>query len=227
MFRTLLVAALLVAAGCRSPGPRGYYRPLGAAPQETLSSYVEQRTEALIEARCQGAYEDTVEGVRTGTVHIQLDVARRRSGDMILPRDALRVQIPPASGAGEPLQLQLSEAWSGRNHVEGDLLVPAWTRRPFDLFFDSPDLFAHGPPASLRLVWQLREGADVHDGSCDFTLIPDDDRFSPAKLPPADARFGLRNGYYLPGVRLGERELRAQGEERMHYIYHAPEGWWW
>ena len=101
--------------------------------------------------------------------------------------------------------------------------MPGWSRRPFDLFFDDAELLAHGPPPSLRLSWELRDGDEVLPGSCDFVLIPDDDSFSPTRLPPADEVFGLRNGYYLPGVTLGLRRLHTEGEERLHYLFHEPE----
>jgi len=221
MLRALLAAALLL-AGCAGPGPRGYYRPAGVPPQESLAAWFGKGDDALVEARCQGCYEDEVEGARTGTVHVQLDVARIRSGDLVIPRDSLVVELPSAGG-GEPRRLAVTEAYTGRHHVKDDLLVPEWTRRPFDLFFDDPQLLANGPPARLRLSWEQHVGSDVQLGACEFTLIADDDPYAPSRLPPADEVFGLRNGYYLPGVRLGARRLHALGEERLHYLYHEPE----
>jgi hypothetical protein len=222
MARALLLTALLLLVGCAGPEPRGYYRPAGAPPQETVSSWVGQEHEVLIEATCQGVYGNDVESGRVGSVHLQLDLARPRSGDLLLRRDALSVELP-AGGEGPPRRLALSEAWAGAHRVSGDLEVPGWTRRAFDLFFDDPALLEHDPPTSLRLGWELEQGEEVVAGSCEFVLIDDADPFAPSRLAPADKVFGLRNGYYLPGVRLGFRSLHAQGEERLHYLFHEPE----
>ena len=221
MLRAALLL-LLLAAGCSAPPPRGYYRPAGAPPQEALTPWVGQAQDALLEARCQGCYENEVQGVRVGTVHVQLDLARTRSGDLQLPREQLVVELP-AVGEAPPRRLAVSEVYTATHRVRGDLSVPGWTRRPFDLFFDDPALLADGPPASLRLIWELRDGDAVLPGRCDFVLIPDDDPFAPSRLHPADEVFGLRNGYYLPGVRLGLRGLHTGGEERLHYLFHEPE----
>jgi len=224
--RPIAAALLLALAGCAAPLPRGFYRPEGQAPQDSIGVYVEQGAEALIEARCQGAYIDRVDRQRTGTVHIQLDVARTRSGDISIGRSSITVDVKPATG-GPHVRLPLSEAWSGRERVPGDLFVPGWTRRPFDLFFDDPTLLASGPPSVILLVWELQGDGRVVPGQCEFMLIPDDDPYSPSKLPAAETDFGLRNGYYLPGVQLGERRLRKADEERLHHLFHEEEGWMW
>ena len=222
MLRALLMLALLLAAGCSAPAPRGYYRPAGAPPQEALTPWVGQAQDALLEARCQGAYQNEVGEAVLGTVHVQLDVARTRSGDLVLPRDQLMVELP-AVGEAPPRRLALSDVYNGTHRVRGDLTVPGWTRRPFDLFFDDPALLEHGPQPTLRLIWELRDADDALPASCDFELIPDDDPFAPSRLAPADEVFGLRNGYYLPGVTLGLRRLHTGGEERLHYLFHEPE----
>src|SRR5262249_37423473 len=144
--RPIAAALLLALAGCAAPLPRGFYRPEGQAPQDSIGVYVEQGEEALIEARCQGAYVDRVDRQRTGTVPIQLAGARTGSGDIALARDSIAVDVKPAAG-GPPVRLPLTEAWSGRDKVTADLFVPGWTRRPFDLFFDDRDLLADGPPS--------------------------------------------------------------------------------
>ena len=225
--RPPLAALLLLAlAGCGAPLARGYYRPAGQDAQEAIGAYVEQDSQALVEATCQGAYVNRVSRERTGTVHMQLEVARTRSGDLTLPRGSLEVDVK-LPGGGPHLRLPVTQVWSGREFVTGDLLVPAWTRRPFDLFFDDPDMLGDGAPPELLLLWELRSGGEVLPGQCEFVLIPADDAFAPSKLPPADPVFGLRNGYYLPGVQLGERRLREAQEERLHYVFHAEEGWVW
>ncbi len=226
LFRPAIAALLLALAACNAPLPRGFYRPAGQPPQDSIGAFVEQGEQALVELRCQGAYTNRTHRQRTDTVHLQFDVARTRSGDLVLPRDALYVDVAPAAG-GPHVRLQLTEAWSGRDPVAGDLYVPAWTRRPFDLFFDEPGLLRDGPPTALLVTWELRaDGRDL-PGQCEFVLIPEGDAFSPAKLAEADPGFGLRNGYYLPGVRLGERRLRDADQERLHHLFHEAEGWMW
>ncbi len=219
-------ALLLALVGCTAAPPRGYYRPAGRPPAEAIGAYVEQGVEALVELRCQGAYANEVDGRDTASVHVQLEVARTRSGDLTLPRATLTVDVLPAGG-GPHRRRELSEAWAGRDPVPGDLLVPAWTRRPFDLFFDDDALLDGGPPDALLLNWELRDAQNGSPGQCEFVLVPEDEPGGPAALPPADPSFGLRNGYYLPGVQLGERRLRTSGEERLHHLFHEPEGWLW
>jgi|GEM_PF-2127656 len=225
--RASIAAALLAClAGCAAEPPRGYYRPAGMEPGEAIGAYVEQGLDALVEVRCQGVYSNLVDGRRTASVHVQLDVARTRSGDLTLPRATLTVDAEAADG-GPHRSLDLSEAWSEHTSVPGDLLVPAWTRRPFDLFFDDDTLLDAGPPHALLLNWELHVGDRSLPGQCEFVLVPDDEPGSPATLEPADEAFGVRNGYYLPGVQLGERRLRSSGESRMHHLFHEPEGWLW
>lgn len=221
-----LIAALLLLAGCAAAPPRGYYRPAGAAPVEGPGAHVEQDAGSQVLARCQGVYANQVHGRRTATVHVQLEVARTAGGDLLVPRGSLVVDVRPAAG-GPPAALAVSEAFAGGKHVPGDLLVPGWTRRPFDLFFDAPGLLDAGPPGSLLLRWELRADGAATPGQCEFERVPPDDPFSPERLPPADAAFGYRSGWYLPGVRLGERRLRTSGEQRLHHLFHEERGWPW
>lgn len=226
MSRLALVCVLLTCCACAAPPPRGWYRPAGAPPGPGPGAHVEQGPLLQLTARCQGVYENVVDGRRSASVHVQLEVARTGASELSLPRAALSVDVRPA--AGGPRQRQaLSAAWCGSERAEGDLAVPGWTRRPFDLFFDDPALLEGGPPASLLLCWEARVDGVPVPGQCEFALLPDDAPDSPAALPPADAAFGYRDGWYLPGVRLGERRLRTRGEQRLHHVFHEPAGWPW
>jgi hypothetical protein len=226
MRRSALTAALLLLAACTAAPPRGWYRPAGAPPVEGPGAHVEQDAGTQVLARCQGVYQNQVDGRRTATVHVQLEVARTAGSDLVLPRAELAVDVRPAGG-GPPQALALSEAFAGPQREPGDLRVPGWTRRPFDLFFDAPGLLDGGPPDSLLLRWELRADGAATPGQCEFARVPPDDPFSPERLPPADASFGYRSGWYLPGVRLGERRLRASGEQRLHHLFHEERGWPW
>lgn len=220
------VAALLLLAACTAAPPRGYYRPAGAPPAEGPGAHVEQDAGNQVLVRCQGVYQNEVDGRRTATVHVQFELARTASSDVALPRGELVVDVRPAGG-GSAEALVLGEAFAGQKHVTGDLLVTGWTRRPFDLFFDAPWLLDGGPPDSLLLRWVLRADGAAVPGQCEFVRVPPDDPFSPEQLPPADAAFGFRSGWYLPGVRLGERRLRTSGEQRLHHLFHEERSWPW
>ena len=209
LLRLLAAAAL---AGCAVP-ERGYYAPEGLPRGDTLVPYTEDSADALLDARCQGAYVDSVSGRDVLTVHMQLDIARPRSGDLVFPRDGVVVDIERAGG-GTAVELALSEVWSGREPVPGDLVVPPFVRRPFDLFFDAPELADDGPPRSVLLRWSASASARMLTGETRFERIPPDDPRSPSDEPTADKSFGMRNGYYLPGrMALGPRELQPSTEE--------------
>jgi hypothetical protein len=219
--------ALAALAGCSIP-PRGYYVPEGVPYEDSLVPYNERSADAILDARCQGVYVNSVDGRDVLTVHVQLDVERIRSGDLVVPRDAVSVALEPPEG-GPAIEVPLAEAWSRREPLPGDLVVPSWSLRPFDLFFDSEELAdAEIIPETVLLQWSARAGAHMLVGEARYGRIPDDDPRSPSGKAAADKAFGMYNGYYLPGkVALGERELQPSREERLHYIFHEPRSFWW
>ena len=227
--RSLALAALaapLALAGCSIP-PRGYYVPEGVAFGDALVPYNERSTDAILDARCQGVYVNSVDGHEVLTVHVQLDVERPRAGDLVVPRDAVVVALQPAEG-GPALEVPLAQAWTRREPVAGDLVVPSWSLRPFDLFFDSAELADAEIPVAVLLQWTARAGAQPFVGEARFVRIPDDDPRSPSTRRPADMSFGMVDGFYLPGrIALGARGLQPSREERLHYIFHQPGSFWW
>lgn len=225
--RHAALLAALAAGGCTLAPDRGYYAPEGQPLGTTLVPYHEESDDAKIDLRCQGAYVDRVDGERVLTVHLQLDVARPRSGELRFPRDGLAVDV--GLGPGEPhLRLPLVDVWSRREPVPGALVVDPWRRRSFDLFFDAADDLDGHVPGDVLVRWTAQaEGAPV-EGQVRFVRIDPQDPLAPSDEPLADVSFGMRDGYYMPGrLFLGERRLQASTEERTHYVFHAPEGWLW
>ena len=226
-----LTSASLALAGCTLAPPRGYYVPAGVALGPSLVAYREHSDDAVIDVRCQGAYVNEVDGEEVLTVHLQLDVARPRSGELAFPQADFEVDL--SSAPGDPREsLRLTEAWSKRERVTGPLVVSPWTRRPFDLFFDASSDDDGTIPDRLLVRWRAQAGSQVLDGQALFRRIREDEADAPSEEPIGDVAFGMRNGYYLPGdLALGARELRPSTEERMHYIFHEPrrwwQGWWW
>ncbi len=219
-----LLFGMLLAA-CGAPPERGYFRPAGREYADLLVSYKEESSDAIIVAACQGAYVDRVRGAQVMTVHIQFDVTRPRGGDLILRRDAVQVDVQPTLDAAS-VELSLAEAFSGTQPITGDLVIPAWSLRPFDLFFDAEELLASGPPVEVLLRWKGTAAGVPVEGQCSFVQIPLGDPRRPSDTPMADMSFGMRGGYYLPGrLRMGDRRLQPSGEERLHYVFHAPETW--
>lgn len=218
--------ASLSLGACSLAPPRGYYVPAGVPLGKSLLAYREQSDDAVIDVRCQGAYFNEVDGEEVLTVHLQLDVARPRSGELSFPQQAFEVDL--SSAPGDPRQaLHLSEAWSKRERIAGPLVVSPWTRRPFDLFFDASPDDEGTIPDRLLVRWSAQAGDQTLDGQALFRRIRDDEPNAPSPEPIADVAFGMRDGYYLPGkIRLGDRQLRPSTEERMHYIFHEPGGWW-
>jgi hypothetical protein len=218
--------ASLSLGACSLAPPRGYYVPAGVALGPSLLAYREQSDDAVIDVRCQGAYFNEVAGEEVLTVHLQLDVARPRSGELSFPPQAFEIDL--SSAPGDPRgALHLSEAWSKRERLGGPLVVSPWTRRPFDLFFDASPDDEGTIPDKLLVRWSAQAGGQTLDGQALFRRIRDDEPFAPSPEPIGDVAFGMRNGYYLPGeITLGERQLRPSTEERMHYIFHEPGGWW-
>ncbi len=227
---TLRLAVVLLApmaAGCALAPDRGYYAPEGRPLQTTLLAYREESDEAKIDLRCQGAYVNRVDGERVLTVHLQLDVARPRSGELRFAREDLAVDV--GLGPGQPhLRLPLAEVWSRREPVPGSLTVMPWSRRTFDLFFDAEDDLDGHVPEDVLVRWTARAGSEPVQGQARFVRIPPQDPLAPSDEALADLSFGMRDGYYMPGrLFLGERRLQPSTEERMHYVFHAPAGWLW
>jgi len=226
--RTLALALVLATPACFAPPERGYYAPAGANFGDSFATQRQASADLVIDLGCQGAYVDRAHGEEVMTVHLQLEATRPRSGDLLLSREGMTVDVALANG-GPRLRLPLTDAYTRRALLPGDLVVPAWSLRPFDLFFDTPLLADEEPPDSVLLSWTGAAGGEPITGQCLFERIPAGDRRLPGDEPMQDAAFGMRAGYYLPGsVRFGTRQLRDTGEERMHYMFHAPGGWsWW
>jgi len=222
----LFVVATCLPA-CFAPPDRAYYAPSGSDFGGTIGTYRVERPDAHVLARCQGAYVNGVAGQDVLTVHVQLEVTRPRSGELRLTREDLTLDV--ADFSGDPhVALLLSEAWSGRQPVSGDLVVPSWARRPFDLFFDTTLDAGGALPEEVLLRWIGRVGSERVVGQVLFRRILPADARAPSDDPIGDTSFGLRNGYYLPGrMHMGERGLRESAEERMHYVFHDPGGWGW
>jgi hypothetical protein len=226
-WRLVAAALALGLPACFAPPERGYYAPAGANFGDAYATQRQASPDLVLDVGCQGAYVDRVNGQQVLTVHVQLEATRPRSGDLVLARDSIVVDVELAHG-GPRLRLPLSDAWTRRALLSDDLVVPAWTLRPFDLFFDSPLLVDQQPPESVLLHWSGRAGETPIAGECLFERIAAGDRRLPGDEPMQDPAFGMRNGYYLPGaVRFGTRGLRDTGEERLHYMFHAPGGWMW
>jgi len=230
VLRRAALSGLLTAVACGSTVERGYYAPLDADFGKSLARAIQSVDGVRYEVACQGVYLNTVAGVERRTAHLQLQILRTEPGDVVLPIEDLRVDFLYEGAAGqlegEPVGLRATEVWSGRKRVVQSLLVPAWTRRYFDLFFDHPD--AELPvPDVVRFRWRSRTGNAWSVGDCMFQRIAEDDPRLPEELPSADRAFGLRDGYYMPGFgRLGPRELIDTVEERPYYVFHDPGDSW-
>lgn len=222
----LVVLPWLLATGCATAPERAWYAPLGADFGREIATHREESDDAILELRCQGAYENEVDGVPTLTVHVTLEVARPRSGPLQFPREGWSAHLSGMADGGS-ITLPLGEAWSGREPLSGPLVVPSWSRRPFDLFFDAPRLDARALPSRVRVAWSAHApGGGPLVGQVAFARIAPDDPRCPGEALVDDTAFGLRDGYYLPGrVRLGARALRPSFEERLHYVFHAPRRW--
>jgi hypothetical protein len=230
LLRAALACATTVLAvlpACGLPPERAYYAPAGAELGTMLARHRDQSADAVLDVACQGAYVNRVDGAPTLTVHVQLEVSRPRSGDLRLRREDIVADV--RTRAGQPrLALPLAEAWSGRERVDGDLVVPAWSLRPFDLFFDAQELVEAPRPESVVVRWGGEAAGLPVAGQCLFARIPSGDPRLPGEEPMEDTGFGLRAGYYLPGrVSFGARALRPSGEARLHYIFHQPGRWRW
>jgi hypothetical protein len=222
----LLVVATCLPA-CFAPPDRAYFAPDGSEFGDSIASHRVERPDAHVLARCQGAYVNEVDGRDVLTVHVQLVVMRPRSGELRLTREDLAADVTDDADVPH-VALSLTEAWSGRQPVSGDLVVPSWARRPFDLFFDTAPDAEGALPEEILLRWIGRAGGERVVGQVLFRRIPPTDSRAPSEEPIGDTSFGLRNGYYLPGrMHMRERGLRESAEERMHYVFHDPGGWGW
>ena len=232
--RSLWVAlfAALLCGACRLPEDRGYYRPEGLQPEPTIGTYREQSGAADILARCQGFYQNGVDDEATWTVHIQMQIASQRSRSISIARDAINVDLGLRQADGTRrliASLLPSKIYLGKTPDRGDIVVDGFSRRAWDLFFDLPKGTGEEIPdvVLLRWWWAAGNGERV-PGQCAFVRIGPEDLYLPSPEPVADAEFGLRDGYYLPGdVVLGERHRPETTEQRLHYIFHDFARWRW
>ncbi|MGQ0551784.1 MAG: hypothetical protein ACT4PU_01025 [Planctomycetota bacterium] len=222
-----VVLACSLLPACISAPERGYYAPAGAAPAEAIVGYREETEEALLDVRCQGVYLNEADGREVLTVHVQLEIARPRTGNLVFPWEGFAVDV---SGESGNLRVPLSACWSGRERLTSALVVPSWSRRPFDLFFDfaAPGEAERAIPERVLLRWQGRVAGRLVEGQCQFRRLPAEVSAGLDDQPAEDLAFGrVHNGYYLPGrLRLGPRELLPTQEERLHYVFHQPLSWW-
>ena len=215
------VCVLVVfATGCHSSAERGYYAPVGREFGDSLQAWTQVGEGISTEVACQGVYLNTVDSRDVLTAHIQLEMTRTRAGEMLIPISAMKVDF--VFDDRDPVSLNPSEVWSGRNRVIGTMLMNPWSRKSFDLFFDSLDP-ALPIPRIVRFRWFVDAGEGSVYGDCQFQRISAGDPRIPEPLLVSDAEFGMRNGYYLPGYGdLGTRRLRDSVEARPHYLFHAP-----
>jgi len=224
MLRGLSAIALLAVA-CASQPPRAYYGPVGADFGGTIGEWSHEDEQATFEVRCQGYYLNEVDGRLVCTVHLQLSAARTTGEPLILPLPFLSVDVLRDDGLPHQA-LDVTEVWERDRRLNGALVVPGWSRRAIDMFFDAPET-GDAPPELLR----LRFGKLDADGSlrileCQFFRLADDDPRRPQGRRFADPGHGYLNGYYLPGWGdLGERKLRRLRSEdklRPFHLFHEP-----
>lgn len=226
-----LCLALLVATGCGTTVERGYYAPLGAKLTNSVATLQDKRADLIVDVTCQGVYINTVDGRRTRTAHMQLDITRTSATQLLFPVDGLRLdtisdvmddELGDDVELVESVTLTPTEVWSRRTRLHQSILVNPWSNRSLDLFFDFED-DVEPLPAILRLRWRAESDAVWQYGDYQFLRIPPDSPAIPSKLPDSDKLFGVRNGYYFPGYGvLGARGLRDSVEARPHYLFHAP-----
>lgn len=232
MLRGLPVLVLsafgMLMVACAAPTPRVYYGPVGTEFGDTIGEWSFENERESFLVRCQGSYLNQVAGRRVRTLHLQL-VATRTTGEALtLPLSSLVVDVLGAAGA-VPEPLSASEVWMGSERLVGALIVPGWSRRAVDIFFDDP-LLGGGPAELLRLRFSQREpDGRLQLYECQFFPLADDDPRRPGDQELHDPGFGYRDGYYYPGWgELGERRLRTADEVRLFHLFHDPdEGLLW
>lgn len=218
---TLLTA---LATACTISPERGYYAPVGVTLGDTIASWNHRDDHVTFDVRLQGIYVNEVAGRDVRTAHVQMEVTRTRSGHLLIPLEGMTMDLVRGT---EPRsqELEVAEAWSGTEPVVDTILVPPWSRRSFDVFFDDVDLDSPLPEAA-RLRWRYRVDGRWSFGDCQFHRIDAEDPRLPGAVPIANTDFGIRDGYYLPGwPDLGPRRLRPSDETRRHYLFHKPGGW--
>ncbi|GJM21216.1 MAG: hypothetical protein DHS20C15_11310 [Planctomycetota bacterium] len=211
---------------CAGGEARRYYAPVELNFAGANKAWEAEFEGTTFRLRCQGAYLNEVAGRTQRTVHMQLEVTRSRDGDLRLRQSDLKLDVGDHA-AQRVRELRPAEVWHGRNQLAGSLEVRAWSRRAFDLFFDEDPEQAF-EPAFLRLRWRWTTLGEEDYADCSFRRLADDNPALPAKLSSAQLKFGVADGFYLPGYgELGRRALRPSEEERQHYLFHAPGGWFW
>jgi hypothetical protein len=93
-----LLAGLLFATGCGATVERGYYAPLGADFSDAAASLQDKRADLIIDVTCQGVYLNTVDGRRTRTAHVQLDITRTSARQLLFPIDGFRLNAVSMNG---------------------------------------------------------------------------------------------------------------------------------
>jgi hypothetical protein len=225
--RPIAAALLLALAGCAAPLPRGFYRPEGQAPQDSIGVYVEQGAEALIEARCQGAYID-----RRGPASAPARCTSSSTWRAAQRRHLARAQLDHGGRQarhGRPARAAAARARPGRAATAWPATCSCRAGRagPSTSSSTTPGCWPDGPPPVILLVWELQRRRPRRPRPVRVHAHPRRRPVLARKLPAAETDFGLRNGYYLPGVQLGERRLRKADEERLHHLFHEEEGWMW
>ena len=211
---------LLGCAGCSTPTSRDYYAPLGVPAAREIASELDVDRAWRVETRCQGSYGNVVAGRSVRTIHLQLEVTCTAPRPMVVP--LVDVSLELIDELGRSRQLALSEAWSGSSEITGELIVNAFSRQPLDFFFDEPRPL----PAEAQLVrlrWRHRDGDRWRHHDCQFQRVAEGDPRGPTERPPADLRYGYRDGWYMSGLGdLGRRRIVKTPEQRSHYVFHTP-----
>ncbi|MFT7465094.1 MAG: hypothetical protein ACI9EF_003457 [Pseudohongiellaceae bacterium] len=218
MLRGLLAISILAVA-CAAPPSRDYYGPVGVDFGDTIGSWEFENESESFQVRCQGSYLNTVDGQVVRTVHLQLTATRTHGEPLMLSLEDIVLKL---LGTGPTITLPVSAIWDGSEQIVGALVVPPWSRRVVDLFFDS---VRTAEADLLRLHLRQREA----DGrlqlyECQFFLLEEDDPRRPGDEALHDPDFGYRDGYYFPGWGdLGERRLRTADQVRLFHLFHDPE----
>jgi hypothetical protein len=218
-----LFAITLLAVGCASQPPREYYGPVGADFGETIGEWSHEDEQLSFHVRCQGYYLNEVDGRGVCTLHLQLTATCTSGDPLTLPLELLSIDV--LGELGRPHQLlPVSEVWECGRRLDEALVVPGWSRRAVDMFFDAAE-FTGGAPELLRLRFGQRDiDGTLKIYECQFFRLAEDDPRRPDGRDLADPGHGYMRGYYLPGWGdLGERRLRSKDELRMFHMFHEPD----